>query len=257
MQIILFLSAVYELPGFLHVGELYYLWKNAAGLGTNSLCDCGNTLSQCNLWSHVIPHVQNVFPDLTDRRSLTALQRTIRTRHTWRILNSKRRPDDRLRTYARLLSLTYRRIREVSGKNIIVDSGKYPAEAALLSCLENINPLYLHLVRDPRASGKLRATFPERSCLLRYEDFALSPRQVLTRLLKHFKINNGENPIQDHIVRPGINHTVTGNPDRFLTGTVPIRTRDDQWKIKLPTRDIKTINAITWPFRKRYGYNHQ
>ena len=30
-----------EVPGFFHVGELHFLWKNAAGRGANNRCGCG------------------------------------------------------------------------------------------------------------------------------------------------------------------------------------------------------------------------
>ncbi len=44
-----------EVPGFCHVGELHFLWKNAAGKGANSSCGCGKDLTQCAVWSEILP----------------------------------------------------------------------------------------------------------------------------------------------------------------------------------------------------------
>src|SRR3954463_2630247 len=44
-----------EVPGFFHVGELHFLWKNAAGLGANNLCGCGRRLTHCPIWSRILP----------------------------------------------------------------------------------------------------------------------------------------------------------------------------------------------------------
>src|SRR3954463_2524075 len=43
-----------EVPGFFHVGELHFLWKNSAGRGVNNLCGCGATLPECPVWSEIL-----------------------------------------------------------------------------------------------------------------------------------------------------------------------------------------------------------
>ena len=48
-------------------------------------------------------------------------------------------------------------------------------------------------------------------------------------------------------------HTLAGNPTRFGGSDVTIRP-DDEWRTGLSTRDRRTVNALTWPLRRRYGY---
>ena len=48
-------------------------------------------------------------------------------------------------------------------------------------------------------------------------------------------------------------HTLAGNPTRFGGSDVTIRP-DDEWRTGLSTRDRRTVNVLTWPLRRRYGY---
>ena len=49
------------------------------------------------------------------------------------------------------------------------------------------------------------------------------------------------------------NHIVAGNPSRFTTGEVTIRS-DDAWKREMPLWDQRVVAALTLPLRMRYGY---
>jgi hypothetical protein len=49
------------------------------------------------------------------------------------------------------------------------------------------------------------------------------------------------------------NHTVDGNPMRFLRGSVAVR-RDEEWKANMAKRDRRTVTAMTFPLLMKYGY---
>jgi hypothetical protein len=51
----------------------------------------------------------------------------------------------------------------------------------------------------------------------------------------------------------GAAHTASGNPMRFATGKVIIRT-DDQWRTAMPAGQRRTVTALTLPLLARYGY---
>ena len=44
-----------ELDGFVHVGELYRMWRRASQL--RDRCGCGEPLEECSLWSQAIPAI--------------------------------------------------------------------------------------------------------------------------------------------------------------------------------------------------------
>ena len=276
-----------EIPGFFHVGELHFLWKNAAGKGANSLCGCGKALTQCPVWSAIIPLGRPIgvsaeaYADAVIRRQRAC----VRTRHTWRVLDRGLRCDE-IREHAALMTRTYHAIAGRSGARVIVDTTKIPGEAALLPHLEGVTPYYVHLVRDPRAtahswrqpkqyvyamsSGKSTAywhgfnvasqaitrRYPERSLFLRYEDFIADPAGTIDALLRLCGADPAANPMQGRMIELHTNHTVTGNPDRFRTGATVIRDRDNAWKTGLPGSAKLAAVTLSWPLSRRYGYRY-
>jgi len=183
------------------------------------------------------------------------------------------------------MARTYRAVADATGSRVIVDSAKMPAEAALLSRMEGITPLYLHLVRDPRATAHSWASqkdyikampswlstaywvgfnvashavtrrHPERALFLRYEDFIARPAATIDALLRLCGESPSSNPMRGRAVQLRANHTVTGNPDRFRTGETLIRGTDDAWKRQLSKRDKAVASALSWPLSRRYGYD--
>lgn len=275
-----------EIPGFFHVGEIHFLWKNAAGLGVNEQCGCGQKLVDCPVWSEVLPvgrperatlqeHAETVM-----RRQLTA----VRTRHTWRVLRGGLKSAE-LREHAALMGQVYRAAAQRSGAKVIVDTTKIPGESAVLPHLEGIETYFVHLVRDPRAAayswsrqkeyvyvlppGKstgywtgfnlaahaLTRRYPERSLFLKYEDFIADPSGTIDRLLRLCGVE-AAGPVDGRTVDLHTNHTVTGNPDRFNTGPTVIRPTDDSWRRGLPRSAQRTVAVLSWPLARRYGYRH-
>lgn len=181
----------------------------------------------------------------------------------------------------------------LTGARVIVDSSKRPSNGALLRFMRNVDPFIVHLVRDPRAvaysqaqvkqnpdraiPGKMPQTGPiesmvhwnatnacselvrarhgkRRSLLLRYEDFVSKPRSVVQEILNLIGEAHSKPPFVDPaIVTLGPNHTVSGNPSRFQTGTVHIR-KDERWIKGISRRDAITTSALGGPLILRYGY---
>lgn len=274
-----------EVPEFFHVGEMHFLWKNAAGMGANSSCGCGRPLTECHIWSRILPldrppgtsveaHAQVVI-----RRQLAC----VRTRHTWRVLDRGLHSTE-IREHAALMTRTYHAVAALTGARVLVDTTKIPGEAALLPHLEGVIPYYVHLVRDPRAvaqswsrekqycyvmssrkstaywcgfnvaSQAILRRHPERSMFLRYEEFIADPAGTIDALLRFCGADPEANPMRGQTIELRTNHTVTGNPDRFNTGTTVIRNRDDSWRSGLSMPARLTATTLSWPLFRRYGY---
>jgi hypothetical protein len=275
-----------EVPGFFHVGELHFLWQNAAGRGSNNLCGCGTELGLCPVWSQILavgrPTGVSVeaFADTVVRRQRAC----VRTRHTWRVLRRGLHGAD-IREHAALMASVYRAIAERTAARVIVDTTKIPGEAALLPRLDGVAPYYVHLVRDPRAvaqswsqqkqyayvmpswkstaywhgfnlaSQAITRRYPDRSLFLRYEDFIARPADAVAALLRLCGTEESLNPVRGSTVELRANHTVTGNPDRFRSGRTVIRGRDDSWRTGLPGHEKLAAVTLSWPLLRRYGYS--
>ncbi|MEV4676941.1 sulfotransferase [Actinomadura sp. NPDC049382] len=272
-----------ELPGAVHVGELRYLWTNGVlGRGTNTLCGCGRDVPACPLWKAVIARIAGADPAWHAERAVARQQAALRTRHTGRRLAEARHVRAAHPAVADLVRL-YEAIAAESGAGLIVDTGKFPAEAAALCGAPGVDARVLHVVRDPRATaeswrrakdyipamGPARSTaywtgfnlaseriaraFPERCLRLRYEDFTAGPRAELARVMAHAGLT-GEPPVDgDGTARLGVNHTVTGNPDRLRRGPVRIR-EDDAWVRAQPAPARAVATALALPLLARYRY---
>ena len=153
----------------------------------------------------------------------------------------------------------YQAIQSVSGSRVIVDTSKEPAYGYALGMVPGIDLRVLHLVRDPRAAAyswakkkrqpdstdrefmhrktptqsavlwdawnaaieALWRRMPARYLRLRYEDFIADPRRGFEEILNLTGEEDAELPlVGERDVKLGISHTVSGNPNRFDTGTV-------------------------------------
>jgi hypothetical protein len=274
-----------EVPGCFHVGELHFLWRNSVGKGANNRCGCGSPLTECQVWAPILASGRPAgmsaeeFADLVTSRQ----QARVRTRHTWRVLRHGL-DNSAIRAHADLMTRTYHAIAERTGARVIVDTNKLPGESALLPHMDGITPYYVHLVRDPRAvagswstqkdyvyvlppwtstgywlgfnlaAAALTRRYPQRSMFLRYEDFIAAPEAVIASLLRLAGLDTSANPVHDRKVDLRVNHTVTGNPDRFSSGPTLIRETDDSWRAKLSGRAKLLTTAMALPLSARYGY---
>lgn len=274
-----------ELPGTEHVGERYFIWKNAVLRdGTNTMCGCGLDLLACARWSTTVGVDRH-----HARRMWAAQQRYLRTRHTIpRLLEARgvtTAPAAVHRAVDSVVSF-YRTVADECGAQVIVDSSKYPAEAVALTRRTDIDFRLLHLVRDPRATvasflsaksylDKMRASRTlaywagfntaseaagavagkDRYLRVRYEDFTRSPGHVLSRIID-FAGYGCPQPIpfdSDRTVVLGVNHTVTGNPDRLRRGRTEIRTKEE-WRETMSFRRKLATCVSVGPLMLRYGY---
>jgi hypothetical protein len=278
-----------EIDGFLHVGELRYIW---ARMVERRLCGCTAPVAECPLWSSVVPAIlEEAGKGIDVTTVLSDLRKGVRIRYLRRLLRGAEAAPAEAVRYERVLAAAYRRISEVTGSRVIVDSSKRIADAALLGWQQSIEPYFVQLVRDPRAvayswrrqksspgeeKDRLHTLRPSvtarswsafaagaslvrrrnrgRSILVRYEDFAARPREIIESLVAAVGESASELPfLDDHTVVLGPNHTVGGNPVRFDSGPTVIRT-DDEWMAQQPDRDRLLVTTMTLPLLLAYGY---
>jgi hypothetical protein len=271
-----------ELPEVAHVGELHYLWQNGVlRTGTNSLCGCGKDLLDCSVWTQVLGEVS------VPARQVVAWQRDLlRTRHTHARLAEARghaAPAPGVEAALELMVALYRAVAaHGGGGRLIVDGSKFPAEAAALLGRRDLDVRVLHVVRDPRAtalsyrrakvyiesrgpaessgywlafnlSSDLVGATAERYLRIRHEDLAARPRDVIADVMRFAGLDDDPPVDGAGTARLGVNHTVTGNPDRLTRGTVTIRP-DERWRTELPIRATAVATAVAAPLLRRYGY---
>ena len=191
-------------------------------------------------------------------------------------------------SYGRL----YEAIGKVTESRVIVDSSKEPAHGFAMGMVPGVEFYVLHLVRDPRAAAyswskkkyqpdtdtkeymvrfspvkssalwdswnasaeALWRRTPERYLRLRYEDFVIGPRESFEKILSLVGEPDAEPPlVSEREVKLGVSHTVSGNPNRFETGAVALRT-DREWISKMSSRDKALVTALTFPLLKHYEY---
>lgn len=280
-------NALGEVDGVFNAGELRGLWQHWDRGYTR--CGCGLLDRECRFWQEVWAELLRRYGQPIDPAEISALQRRhvrTRPRNLWYISRSARAGSAlrSLAPYPQLLVHLYAAIATVTGARTIVDTSKAPAHA-YLAALSGIDVRILHLVRDPRAvahAWKRRpiegVTFsPAESSmhwlgnnlatevlhrrhpeipylLLRYEDFAHEPQAVLRETLSLIDASEHCLPfVGPTAVQLSTNHTVGGNPSRFITGVVEIRP-DEAWRheMSLPARLLASVPAV--PVMRRYGY---
>jgi hypothetical protein len=91
---------------------------------------------------------------------------------------------------------------------------------------------------------------------LRYEDFVNDPIFYLAETLVRvgFDEEAGSLPIvRGREIALSVEHTVSGNPNRFRTGTIELRP-DEEWKVNMRGVDKGIVTALTAPLLLKYGY---
>ncbi|HJR46070.1 MAG TPA: sulfotransferase [Actinomycetota bacterium] len=281
-----FANILGELDGFFAGGEIRCFWDPV--VVRESMCGCGLPVGECPVWSHALRRLSDVDVD-----EVAAWQHEIVREHqTYRLLRQPRRSWATLERYAQVMGRLYQALAEVTGARVIVDSSKRPSYAAFLRSVEGVEPHYVHLVREPRASayswqnrrhqssagdghevtrrGALNATLRwdllnlgseavirkawGRSLQMRFEDFVAQPRRhvELVRALVD-EPSSGSPFVDEHTVLLGANHTIAGNPSRFVTG--PVRLEDKrEWRDAQTRVDRWITTAVALPFLRRYGY---
>jgi Sulfotransferase domain len=91
---------------------------------------------------------------------------------------------------------------------------------------------------------------------MRYEELVRDPRRELERILHLVgtdDLRTSLSFLHDREVELQPNHTVDGNPIRFLRGPVEIRP-DHEWKQRMDPRDRRIVTAMTLPLLLAYRY---
>jgi hypothetical protein len=205
---------------------------------------------------------------------------------------SRERLQRSMSEYLGNLAQLYAATREHLACEVLVDSSKLPPYGALLEMLPGVDVRVVHLIRDPRATayswlrkkalpdragtafmqqqgpvkasalwslwnwaaGRLWRRSPDRCLRVHYETFVRKPRATVETILEHVGIAPVATPfVSETEVELEANHTVAGNPSRFSTGRVAIRS-DDEWISKMRRWDRLRVTAVTWPMLLRYGY---
>lgn len=96
---------------------------------------------------------------------------------------------------------------------------------------------------------------PDLHLFLRYEDLIADPRKSVESILEMMQVSPSGSPFTSkREVKFGVNHTVSGNPNRVQTGAVRLRL-DEEWREKMRPFDKRMVTALTWPLLVRYGYS--
>ncbi len=280
-----------QIDGFSSVGEVCYMWKH--NFIENRLCGCGRPFYECPVWTEVVEKAFGG-PEGVDARRMIGLQHSAaRTRHIPMMLTVKgsKAIANRLDGWLQNTGCLYSALRTVTQSRVIVDSSKEPAYGYALGLVPDIDLRVLHLVRDPRAAAYswlkkkpqpdsedlefMHRFSPTKSAALwdawnaaaealwredkylrlRYEDFVANPRQSFARILDLLGEEDAELPLTgDQEVKLGVSHTVSGNPNRFETGSVALR-HDREWVDKMTSKDRNLVTGLTLPLLQRYGYS--
>jgi hypothetical protein len=286
-----------EVPGFVSVGELRYVWQ--AGPAGNELCGCGLAFAECPFWTAV---GQEAFGgwDKIDVDEVLALEATVlRHRKVPLLALGRLAPEhaQKVRRYGDLTAQLYRAILTVAGAQVVVDSTKNPPYAYFLRAARasGLRMRVLHLVRDSRgvvhswtkrvarpevASGE--AYFQEFSPVkagvrwmecnlafellrrlgaptvqMRYESLAADPRGELERMFASM----GESGAHD-LSAVGDSVQVIGQ--HSVRGN-PMRfahgrqqvRADEAWRTGMAGKTRSLVVLVTWPLLLRYGYLRQ
>jgi Sulfotransferase family len=279
-----------QLKGFVHVGELLEIWTILAS--GRVACGCGVPVAACNMWGDVLNAAyggvdQSFVAQMIAFRNLRARDRTfvgvLTPQGTRNLRQRMAKPLADIETL-------YRAIQGVFNCAVIVDSSKYPMYAYLLHLMDLVDPYILHLTRDPRAvaysffckrvkdgsliwakdMGPLNTAlmwnyknglievlsnrFRHSPLHMRYEDFVADPRGSLNRVLRFVDELGSPLPLDDKdSLNLEVQHTVSGNPSRFVIGKVELR-ENHGWKYEMKWNDRLVVTAATLPLLTKYGY---
>jgi len=279
-------------PTFVYAGEVMNLWSQWDAPGALCSCGDSLQLCQFwssvmkSCWSGSDRAERTRLAEIQSAACRTA-KLPLWAFDAWKGRTLRQHPD-----YFNQLASLYRSIAQHSGASVIVDTSKVPTYGVLLGTISEVDLHVLHMIRDPRAvayswtrtklkaprGAEVMATYSplrsavrwdaynlgttsvltrgaSRSMRLLYEDFVLDPRGSLEAVVRFV----AEEPDLDRF--PTSNeasmieplHSVSGNPNRFAVGAMPIRA-DDEWREEMRQADRVMVSAATWPVRRWFGY---
>jgi hypothetical protein len=286
-----------EVPGFVSVGELRYVWQ--AGPEANELCGCGLEFDECPFWTAVGEEAFGGWENIDVNEVLALESAVLRHRNVPLLLMGKLAPEHqrKVQRYAELTASLYRAIQKVSGAEVVVDSTKNPPYAYFLRAAQaaGLRLRVLHLVRDSRGAAHSWAKrmarpeitngdafFQEFSPLkagvrwmecnlafealrrlrvptvgMRYEALAADPRGELERMFAEMG-EAGEHDLS------AVGDSVEVSGQHSVRGN-PMRfahgrqkvRTDEAWRTGMATKTRSIVVLVTWPLLLRYGYLRQ
>lgn len=89
-----------------------------------------------------------------------------------------------------------------------------------------------------------------------YESLVASPQERIEQITR--ALGRADAPahlgfMNDGVVGLSVDHTISGNPMRFVVGDVSLRL-DDAWRRDMRLADRVVTTMLTWPLLARYGY---
>jgi hypothetical protein len=280
-----------QVSGFQSIGEVRYLWER--GLAGRQRCGCGMSVPDCPFWAAVLEETFGNMGHLDPAAMVALWRRVDGLGRLPWLLAPWRPPalERDVQAFREVLCRLYRAVRLVSGASLLVDSSKYASYGLLLAGVPEFDLRVLHLVRDSRAvaySWLREKLMPEISTevslmpikrpwrsavfwdlenlglhllrrlargyqVLRYDDLTARPCAVLSAALERVGIAADLEFLRGGRLDLGVNHTVAGNPIRFLRGEVPIQP-DAEWRTRLSPGARRLVTGLTWPLLVRYGF---
>jgi hypothetical protein len=282
-----------RLPGFFSAGELRFLWDRVdqgRRCGCGELverCPVWSPIVEDERTRH--DGVEAATLAAWERRELRLVRTPALLARHEPVRTSSDHPLERLlSTSLRVLEA----LRETTGATVVIDSSKRPSNGAAMRLLPGVETWYVHLVRDARAVAFSRSQpkrNPDRdggqmpissirssvahwsatnvaaeavrarhgrggSVLVRYEDFVRAPQATVARIAS--LVDEPYDPsifVDERTVELAANHTVSGNPDRFVTGPVTLRP-DQRWRTQMDRDARRAVSVLTAPLLLRYGY---
>lgn len=285
-------NALGQLPGYLHVGELCYIWNR--GILRNAMCGCGAYFHDCAFWGRVLER-SGLTTDRDTAERLARFPRAANRRLALALLRGRGPLElaPGIEEYVDALNRLYRALADETGCRVVVDSTKAPSHAYLLGASSDLDVRVVHLVRDSRAVAfswsrrKMRddthpsdpTAMPRFSAvrsalkwsyanvgvemlrgrarhavhLVRYEDFLADPRTTIREVADFAGEPAAATPlVGDRAIRLDAQHTVWGNPGRLRTGVVELRL-DAEWKERMGPLPWMLVTGLTWPLERRYA----
>jgi hypothetical protein len=273
------------------VGELTRLASD--GWLNNFYCSCGKPSRECPFWVAVHQTWCDLKGSDAIQEDLEKKNKAKRFRQLPFLFHESWNNSHTFQLYADQTFLLLKAIQLVSGCTTIVDSSKGVERAYVLSSISDIDLKVIQLVRDPRGvvwshkkalikdveNGLRRDVYPqpawrtalywcrmnlladwlrrrlgpEKSMLIRYEDFMQQTQPVLQKIGDFIGVDlsNVEQAVQRG-EKLSFGHTTAGNRVR-MKGELKLKF-DQEWIHKLPPQDRHRTEILSGWLMSRYGY---
>jgi hypothetical protein len=275
------------------VGELARLPSDAWLQNFEHYCACGERSKNCPFWVAVQQAWCNSNGNIAIPKYIELQNKVEKFRQWPLLLCQSWQSTRTFQAYAEQTVLLLKAIQMVSGCAIIVDSSKGLERALALSLIPDIDMKIIQLVRDPRgvvwshkkaftkdlkhglprdirSQPAWRATLywcrmnlqtdwlrrrvgPEKSMLVRYEDFMLQTLPVLQKIGNFIGVDllSVQQAIKQE-EKLHFGHTIAGNRVR-MQGELRLRF-DQDWLRHLSPRDRRVTEIMSGWLMARYGY---